>query len=248
LDDLIDFTPELRNEAERIVKQYDFGVLYTPPSERGTILMPGLLGGASWAGAALDPESGWLYIPSITQPSVVRLKVPAPGTSNMNYRGSDRFPLMGPEGLPLTKPPYGRVTAIDLNTGEVKWIVPHGSGPRDHAKLKSLNLPQLGWSSRGFLLVTKTLLFAVQEPAHSTRFSTTTNTFEFTATTREPYLRIFNKRTGDLVQEVALPANAGGAPITYNLGSQQYVVVPVGGGGVASELVALALHCSTSER
>src|SRR5262245_21654904 len=74
LDDLIDFTPELRREAERIVKQYDFGGLYTPPLERGTILLPGAVGGASWAGAALDPESGWLYVPSITQPWVVRLK------------------------------------------------------------------------------------------------------------------------------------------------------------------------------
>jgi len=242
LDDLIDFTPELRKEAEQIVYQYDFGTLYTPPSERGTILMPGVVGGASWAGAALDPESGWLYIPSITQPYVIRLKVPAPGTSNMNYRGSERFRLMGPEGLPLTKPPYGRVTAIDLNTGEVKWVVPHGSGPRDHAKLKPLNLPVLGWPSRGFVVLTKTLLFAVQEPATSTTLSDATNTFELTATTREPCLRIFNKHTGDLIQEITLPANAGGAPITYNLGSRQYLVVPVGGGGVRSELVALALH------
>jgi quinoprotein glucose dehydrogenase len=164
----------------------------------------------------------------------------------MNYRGSERFPLLGPEGLPITKPPYGRVTAIDLNTGELKWIVPHGSGPRDHVKLKSLNLPLLGWPSRGFVLVTKTLLFAVQEPALSTSFSSTTNTFEFTATTREPRLRMFNKRTGDLLHEMTLPANAGGAPITYNVGPQQYVVVPVGGGGMASELVAVA-HDGESE-
>jgi quinoprotein glucose dehydrogenase len=242
LDDLIDFTPELRREAERIVKQYDFGGLYTPPSERGTILLPGAVGGASWAGAALDPESGWLYVPSITQPWMVRLKAPPPVVSDMKYLGSDRFRLMGPEGLPLTKPPYGRITAIDLNVGEQKWIVPHGSGPRDHVKLRPLNLPPLGWPSRGFVLATKTLLLAVQEPAFQLNpLSVRTNTFEFAATTREPSLRIFDKRTGKLIHETKLPSNAGGSPMTYSIGSQQYVVVPVGGGGIPSELVALAL-------
>ncbi len=153
----------------------------------------------------------------------------------------DRFPLKGPDGLPITKPPYGRITAIDLNTGDHKWMVPHGSGPRDHARLKALNLPPLGWPSRGFLLVTKTLLFAFQEPAVSPEFSEATNTFEYMATTREPRLRVFDKRTGRLISETELPANAGGSPMTYRVGSRQFIVVPVGGGGVPAELVALAL-------
>jgi glucose dehydrogenase len=82
----------------------------------------------------------------------------------------------------------------------------------------------------------------------STHFSNTTNTFEFTATTREPRLRIFNKRTRGFLHEAALPANAGGAPITYSVGRRQYVVVPVGGGGLASELVALALQDGREQR
>ena len=161
-------------------------------------MLPGAVGGASWAGAALDPESGWLYVPSVTNPYVVRLKKPAPGSSDMAYLSAapDRFPLNGPDGLPITKPPYGRITAIDLNTGEQKWMVPHGSGPRDHARLKALNLPPLGWPSRGFLLVTETLLFAFQEPAVSPGYSEVTNTFEYRATTREPRVRVFDKRTG----------------------------------------------------
>jgi quinoprotein glucose dehydrogenase len=159
----------------------------------------------------------------------------------MNYLGSERFPLMRPEGLPVTKPPYGRVTAIDLDTGEVKWIVPHGDGPRDHVELKSLNLPPLGWPLRGFVLITKTLLFAVARAGTVHAFREYDQHIWIYCHYTSAPLRIFNKRNWDLVGEMTLPANTGGAPMTYNLGSQQYVVVPVGGGGVASELVALAL-------
>lgn len=206
-DDLIDFTPELRREASEILKSFDSGPLFTPPSERGAVMLPGAVGGASWAGAALDPESGWLYVPSVTNPYVVRLSKPAPGSSDMTYLsvGPDRFPLNGPDGLPTTRPPYGRITAIDLNSGDQKWMVPHGSGPRDHPRLRVLNLPPLGWPSRGFLLVTRTLLLAFQEPAVSPGYSEVTNAFEFRATTREPRLRVFDKRTGQLLSETELP-------------------------------------------
>jgi quinoprotein glucose dehydrogenase len=241
--DLIDFTPELRQEATQILSVFDLGPLYTPPSERGTVVVPGAVGGASWAGAGLDPESGWLYVPSVTSPYVMRLSKPEPGSSDMRYvsLGPDRFSLNGPEGLPITKPPYGRITAIDLNSGEHKWAVALGSGPRDHIRLKTLDLPPLGWPSRGFVLVTQALLFAVQEPAISGVFSQATNTFQFTARTREPRLSIFDKRSGQLLSETELPANAGGSPMTYSVGSRQYVVVPIGGGGVPAELIALAL-------
>jgi quinoprotein glucose dehydrogenase len=243
VDDLIDFTPQLREEATRILKQYDFGPLYSPPTERGVVLLPSAVGGASWAGAALDPESGWLYVPSITNPQIVRVSRPAPGSSDMRFLsiGPDRFPLAGPDGLPMTKPPYGRITAIDLTTGDHRWTAALGSGPRDHPRLTGLNLPSLGWPSRGFVIATKTLLFAVQEPRTSTRLSSTTNAFEMTATIREPQLRVFEKRTGRMLSEMPLPANASGSPITYSAGSRQFIVVPVGGGGIAAELIALAV-------
>ena len=240
VDDLIDFTPELREEAIDILAQFDSEGLYTPPSERGAVLMPGVVGGASWAGAALDPQEGWLYVPSITNPVVLRLVRPDPTTSDMRYL-TERLGLIGPDGLPITKPPYGRITAIDLNTGDQRWIVPLGSGPRNHPRLRELNVPRLGWPSRGFLLVTDTLLFAAQEPEIAVTFSETTNSFVLTATTREPRLSAFDKRTGELVSETALPANAGGSPMTYSLGSTQIIVVPVGGGGVPAELVALSV-------
>ena len=202
---------------------------------------PGILGGASWSGATLDRESGWLYVPSITAPFIVRLARPEPGTSDMRFL-PQRFGLDGPDGLPITKPPYGRITAIDLNTGNHRWVVLLGSGPRRHARLKNLNLPPLGWPSRGFVLATKSLLFAVQEPDEIGYLSPATNTRNTTAIIREPRLWVLAKRSGRTVSETELPANAGGAPMTYSLQSRQFIVVPVGGGGLPAELVALALE------
>jgi quinoprotein glucose dehydrogenase len=243
VDDLIDFTPALRREATDILGRFDSGPLFTPLSERGAVVMPGAVGGASWAGAALDPESGRLFVPSVTTPYIMRTRALDPTTSDMRYAsfGIDRLPLGGPQGLPLTKPPYGRITAIDLGTGEHAWVVPHGTGPRDHPALASMQLPRLGWPSRGFVLVTRTLLFAVQEPEIAGAFSAATNTFIYNARTRTPQLSAFDKRTGQILVELALPANAGGSPMTFRAGGRQYIVVPVGGGGVPAELVALSL-------
>jgi quinoprotein glucose dehydrogenase len=242
VEDLIDFTPELRAQARALIDHYDYGMLYTPPSERGLIQLPGIVGGASWAGAALDPESSVLFVPSVTRPSVVSIIRPDPSTSDLHFMTRRARPTLTlPNGLPITKPPYGRITASDLNTGAVRWQVAHGAGPRDHPALKGLNLPELGWPSRGFLLVTKTLLFAVQEPDLTQDFSADSSHFVFLAQTREPRLRAFDKRTGTQIAAIALPANAGGAPMTYAISGRQYVVIPVGGGGVPAELVALAV-------
>ena len=137
LDNLIDFTPELRQEAIGIVNQYEYGPLFTPPTEKGTIFIPGVGGGGSWAGAAFDPETGILYVPSFVQPMVVTLTKSTDSAVEHAYTG--RFAVLsGPQGLPLTKPPYGRITAIDLNEGNHLWTTPVGHGPRDHPALKHL--------------------------------------------------------------------------------------------------------------
>jgi quinoprotein glucose dehydrogenase len=244
-DDLIDFTPELRAEARRILAQYAHGPLFTPPSaERPTITLPGWVGGASWAGAALDPETGLLYVPSITAPSVVALIEPDPAVSDFDYMSRPIVMLEGPQGLPLTKPPYGRVTAIDLDTGEHVWMRPLGSGPRDHPALKGLDLPPLGWPVRGVPLVTKTLLFAGQEPRRipeSVRPAPRRNGVQADFETREPALRAFDKATGALIWEGALPTNATGGPMTYVADGRQFIVVAVGGANLPAELVAFAL-------
>src|SRR5262249_10215792 len=129
--DVIDFTPELREQALAILRQYDHGPLFTPPSERGTVLLPGAGGGASWAGAAFDPGTGRLFIPSATAPNTVTLSPAAAGSIKDRYVGRLQG-LRGPQGLPLFKPPFGRLTAIDLASAEHAWTVPVGEGPRRH--------------------------------------------------------------------------------------------------------------------
>ena len=167
IDDLIDFTPELRAEAIQILSGYVYGPLFTPPSvggeepdaTQGTVQLPGWVGGADWNGAAFDPETQILYVPSITAPIVAALVEPEPDASNFRYvRGAARN-VVGPQGLPLVKPPWGRITAIDLNRGEHVWMVPNGEGPRDHEALQGLDLPRLGIPGRPAPLLTKTLLF-----------------------------------------------------------------------------------------
>ena len=145
--------------------------------------------------------------------------------------------------MPLFKPPYGRIVAIDLNTGEHAWTVPLGEGPRKHRLLAALDLPRLGSGRRGFPLVTRTLLFAAQEgrvtalrPPKQPAW-----TRIFTWAPVEPTLEVFDKTTGDLLARVELPANAQGALMTYMVRGRQYIVIPVGGANLPAELIALSL-------
>lgn len=232
LEDLIDYTPELRKEAEAMLKDWHYGPLYTPPSQRPTILMPGWVGGASWAGAAADPETGILYVPSITNPMWLALKKPASPTADVDFKIDENgYRIPGPRGLPLVRGPYGRITAIDLNSGEHMWMTPQGEGPRNHPALKELNLPPLGIYHRTYTFLTKTLLFATQESGW----------FGEEKPTEPARLRALDKKTGQLLGEVDLPTHPTGAPITYMAGGKQYIVVPVGGTNLPAELVALCL-------
>src|SRR6266850_827728 len=228
--DVIDFTPELREQALEILAQYDHGPLFTPPSERGMVLMPGAGGGANWAGAAFDPDTGRLFVPSITAPNVVVLSPPPAGSIKDRYVGRLQG-LRGPQGLPLFKPPFGRLTAIALATGDHRWMVPVGEGPRHHPLLEALQLGRLGWDRRSFPLATRTLLFVAQMgPAGGTQPGG-----------EGPGLEVFDKATGELIAKVELPENATGALMTYFAGGKQYVVVPIGGRNRRAELIALSL-------
>src|SRR4030095_16638673 len=133
-----------------------------PGATRGTVQLPGSVGGADWQGAAFDPDTRMLYVESITGPFVADLVKAAPKRPDLNSVPGLRAYPPGPQGLPLLKPPYGRITAIDLNKGDISWTVAHGDGPRDHPLLKPLNLPPLGHPGRGGLFVTRTLLFGGQ--------------------------------------------------------------------------------------
>ncbi len=244
-DDLIDFTTELRNEARSIMERFEHGPLFTPPTARGTIHLPGVAGSASWSGAAVDPEKGILYVPSITSPFILRVQL-ATDNFHYNYTGYFEYGPIGPQGLPLMKPPYGRITAIDLNTGEHLWMSAVGEGPRNHAAIRHLNLPNLGWDRRIFPLLTQSLLFAAQEGISLSRSSSPIGwASEIASRSHEPFLRAFDPDDGTELARIPLPGNATGAPMTYMAAGQQFIVVPVGGASQPAELVALTLGGAT---
>ena len=238
VDDLVDFTPEIRQMAIEAVEGFRLGPLYTPLSLRGTIFRPSAGGGASWGGAAVDPQTGLLYVPSRNAHSVMRFREPAPDDeATLRYllsRGgvfldggnARRRPAM-PEGLPLWKPPYSRMTAIDMNTGEHVWMTPTGDGDRirNHPRLRHLDLPPLGGEGgRNGPLVTRTLLVY---------------TLTAGGTGGGPRLVAYDKATGALRGSVDLPGGAIGTPMTYMLDGRQYIAVTVG--GAVPSLVAFRL-------
>jgi len=239
-DDLIDFTAELRAEAVAIIKQYRTGPLFTPPSVRGdqpgavkgTLQLPGSNGGTAWTGAAFDPETSTLFIPSKTNPFSADLVKGNPQETDLDYRAATRPLVAGPRGLPLVKPPYGRVTAIDLNKGERAWMVANGDGPRDNPAIKALNLGPLGQAVRSSAIATKTLLFVTEGDQLNPRTPPGGGGRKF---------RALDKDTGQTLWEIELEAGANGAPMTYLFNGKQYVVWAIGGQRHAAELVALSL-------
>ena len=268
VDDLIDFTPELKAEAIKIANQYRFGPLYLPPMVRntdgklGTLILPHHTGGANWPGGALDPETGIMYVSSVTNPDALSLILADPKRSDMIYVGGGggrrpaggpglgvspqggmpRFsntegavrPNIGPQGLPLVKPPWGRITAIDLNTGDHVWMIANGDVPtavKNHPALKSVDLKNTGKPERSPLLVTKTLLFGADG----------SGLFNAGPGAGGKMLRAIDKRTGQVIHEFALPASTTGIPMTYMVGDRQYIVVATGARGVPAELIALAV-------
>lgn len=241
-NDLIDFTPELKQAALEAIKQFDTGPLFTPPSEKGTIVNPGWIGGANWAGASFDPETGILYVPSVTSPIVVQLVKPNPERGNLLYmRGGTMMPP-SLDGLPLVKPPYGRVTAIDLNKGDLKWTAPIGDGPRNHPLLKDLNLPALGAPIRNAALVTKSLLFVAMGSGNLGGGRTLpVGGRPLSKPEIEPTkFRVYDKATGAPLWDLDAPARPLASPMTYSHQGKQYIVVAAGG-GTSAELIAFAL-------
>jgi quinoprotein glucose dehydrogenase len=226
-EDLIDYTPELRAGAEEILDGVEYGGLYHPPSLRGTLNNPGWFGGANWQGAALDPETGWMYVPSRTGPIRVTL-IEAPAGSDFRYvRGGSRS-AAGPQGFPLLKGPHARLTAIDLGTGEHVWQIPLGDGVRQ--RVIDLGAsdpgPQGGGAYTGPLL-TRTLLFI----GHDGRRD---------GGPGGPALLVLDKATGRTLRAIELPDTPSGTPMTYMIDGRQHVVVAYGGGDDAG-LIALAL-------
>jgi len=250
LDDLIDFTPELREEALKIVKSYVIGPAFTPPSvaapghTQGTINYPGAGGGVNWTGPTFDPETGHLYVSSFTDPWIGSLVRPPPlveATTPYMHGPSldvqdvmatccDQFEIYGPDGLPLVKPPYGRITNINLNTGDTTWVVPNGDGPRDHPRLRHLKLPRLGQPGKAGSLLTKSLLFIGDGSPITSLSHGGGNKF-----------RAYDKVSGQVVWETVVPGGTTGAPMTYMYKGKQYVLVAVGGRKEPAEWIAFGL-------
>ncbi len=219
---LIDFTPELRQEALQIIEEFDYGGLYTPPSLNGTVTLPGWTGGAEWSGAAYDPETSMYYIPSVTSPIVIQLEENNPSDTQFAYQRGGVRTISGPQGLPLTKPPYGRISALNLNTAEYDWVRPNGEGIRQQIIGLGIEDPgPVGVPIVAPLMITKTLLFQA-------------------ITDGVPLLRAMDKATGETIAEIELPGIPQGAPMTYMLDGKQFIAIACGGGSDA-RLISLAL-------
>jgi quinoprotein glucose dehydrogenase len=285
LEDVIDLTPELHQEALEVVKRYRIGPIFTPPAletpggPQATLMLPADTGGTNWPGGALDPETNRLYIHSHTavyslpnippdlaaNPSQTPAEPgasPAPGVRGRGAAGAAGAGRQGAgpagpagarggaagagrgggrggatvQGLPLVKPPYDRITAYDMNTGDMLWQKPHSTTAdafRNHPALKGLDLPRLGAYGRVFIgvLVTKTLVVAGDGVTHTDENGDTV-----------ALLRAYDKDTGaDIAGQVIMPAKQTGSPMTYMHDGKQYIVLAVGGGPRGSELIAYAL-------
>jgi quinoprotein glucose dehydrogenase len=246
-DYVIDFTPQLKAEGLKVLSQYKIGPIYTPPIARGEGGKTGLLfipNGANWPGGSLDPDTGILYIYSHTLLRVLSM-VTDPKRSDMNYisaGGGDDGGSGGldVQGLPLVKPPWGRITAIDLNKGEIVWQIAHGDTPdavKNHPALKGLNVPRTGrpggagGSSGGIgTLVTKTLVISGEGGTVTTPSGQ-----------RGAMLRAYDKATGVERGAVYMPGAQTGSPMTFMLNGRQYIIVAVSSSTMPGELIAYAL-------
>ena len=231
LDDAFDLTPQLKAEAQAEMKKYRLGPLFTPPSLQGTLGRPGIIGGANWGGGAFDPESGMLYIKTTNSPAVFKVKKTdrSPANPRAAEVDADWSGDLGAQAtfhgrLPLTKPPYGHVSAIDLNHGTIAWQQPFGDWPelRENPALKGVTLPpQLGIGGPQGGIVTKGGLFFVGGEDMS--------------------LHAIDKTNGKDLWQGALGGRSYGTPITYRTHSgQQFVIIAVGQGADAS-IVAFSL-------
>jgi quinoprotein glucose dehydrogenase len=240
--DLIDYTPELKARARDIAKDFIIGPMFTPPSitteepgtNRGTLMLPGSWGAANWNTGAFDPDTGIYYAASasLPGPSNRAIKKMTNPEATMEYASVGTFPDI--DGLPIIKGPYGRITALNLNTGTQVWMVANGDGPRYHPLLKALNLPPLGIPNRPAPLLTKTLLFLGE--GSNTVSGTPQNDWSW-----GKKFRAYDKATGSVIAEMELPSGTTAGPMTYVLKGKQYIVVAIGARDHPAEYVALAL-------
>jgi quinoprotein glucose dehydrogenase len=291
-DDLIDFTPEMRNDAIDRLKRYRVEGMFTPPvlgdpnKWLGGVSMGNASGGTNWPGGAYDPENHTVYVQSAqSYVTPVSVRKPPEGWSDIRYvagRNDQPFRVLeGPgfgsaadaprpggragrgapaaaaapppatdgapaapaagrggavgllvQGLPIVKPPYGVISAINLDRGELTWQVPFGETPdniRTSAALKGMNIPNTGMNGSVGVLVTKTLVILGDSQITSVTHP------------RGAMMRAYDKATGKEVGAVWMPAPVSGSPMTYMWQGRQYIIIAVSGGNYSGEYIAYAL-------
>ena len=255
LDDLIDFTPALRNQALELVDNFTLGPLYTPPSpwieggNQGTLTLPNTWGAGNWNTGAFDPETGMYFAVSYTKTDNLGIAPTTSDSATMTHtiaQGSPNAPAI--QGLPLVKPPYGRVTALNMNTGELEWSVANGVGARDHPLLRDLDLAPLGIPNRPAPLVTKSLLFVGEGsdavvgtvPGGGGAYDGPDTGYD-ESWRWGTLFRAYDKSSGNTVFEIDLAAGTTGAPMTYMHEGKQYIVVAVSSRATDPEWIALGL-------
>ena len=268
-DELIDFTPELRQEATQLVSKFKIGPVFTPPalSKTGgplaTLTVGTAGGGTNWPGGSYDPATHTVYVQACNAClfPLGLVRPPSKEFSDMDYvqgiagqevrmtygpgegAGADATPpppsgaagrlTLTVQGLPLLKPPYGTISAINLDKGELVWQIPHGETPdyiRNSPALKGRDLPRTGQAGIIGTLVTKTLVIA-GDPQVTTTASHP----------RGAMLRAYDKTSGNEVGAIYMPAPQSGSPMTYMLNGRQYIVVAVSGGAYSGEYLAFRL-------
>ena len=283
VDDLIDFTPEMRAQAIKNFQLYKTGPMFVPPvvsvagGPLAALTIGTLNGGTNWPGAGYDPETHVVFAPASNAAlaPIGLIEPPKEFGSDLRYvmgtagqpfleregpgfgsaadapqRRPTPIPLPGPpaaagrgaaapanplavQGLSLVKPPYGLLSAISLDRGEMVWQVPHGETPdvvRNHPALKGMNIPKTGQNGAVGLVVTKSLVI-MGDP-------------QVTTTPEHPrgaMLRAYDKATGQEVGAVLMPAPQSGSPMTYAVNGKQYIIVAVSGGNYSGEYIAFSV-------
>jgi quinoprotein glucose dehydrogenase len=220
--DLTDLSPEAHAAALAKFHEVSGANMFAPPSKQGTILTPGLHGGANWGGASIDPRSGRLVVNTNDVPYLLEIVDARPGSSfRYAFNGFNRF--VDQQGYPAVKPPWGRLTSIDLNTGDIVWQVPLG----EYKELTTRGLPVTGTENAGGSIITASGLI-------------------FIAATKDRKFRAFDVDTGGILWESPLDYAGHATPATYAVNGRQYVVIAAGGGSMVEssagdEYVAYAL-------
>jgi quinoprotein glucose dehydrogenase len=205
--DLTDLSPAAHDEVLKRFRNYRTGTTCTPPSTNGTVIVPGFHGGATWSGASCDPATGILYVNSNEQPNVTAM-VEQPLGSRERFTPNGYFRFLDKDGYPAIKPPWGLLSAIDLNKGEILWQVPLGEYP----ELTARGVPLTGTENFGGTIVTAGGLV-------------------FIGGSKDEKFHAFDKRTGRLLWSAQLPAGGYATPCTYTAKGRQFVVIAAGGGG-----------------